>query len=126
MWVGASIAAPYIGPLTGSFIVWRTTWRWVFWIFVMINGISLAITLLAAEESFYNKRIPRNQQPQPKSRLARLVGIEQRRSGVMNTAFQAVSRPVIAFTKLPVALITVYSILTFSWVIGERRPTKLV
>jgi nitrate/nitrite transporter NarK len=76
------------------------------------------------DETYYNRNISQDQQPVRKSRLLRLIGIEQWHSrGQRNTFWQAVQRPAIAITKVPVFLITLYYVLTFGWVIGLNATT---
>ena len=84
----------------------------------MINGISLILTLLFADETFYNRKVPQEERARPHSRIARFVGIEQRKSGHLNTAVGAMSRPVTAVLKVPVICVTVYFFLSFAWIIG--------
>lgn len=71
------------------------------------------------DETIYNRSLARGQQPVPKSRLLRLVGVEQWRARhLRQNLFQALMRPVIAISKLPVLLCTIYYFLSFAWVVG--------
>jgi hypothetical protein len=77
-----------------------------------MNYVAFAITCLLVDETFYDRSLPRERQPVWRSRILRLTGIERhgRQSFV-----EAVTRPFIAVTKLPVAIVTVYYFLNFAW-----------
>jgi nitrate/nitrite transporter NarK len=76
------------------------------------------------DETFYDRKISRDQQPVRRSRLLRLIGVEQWHSRHQrNTFWQAVKRPAIAITKVPVILVTLYYVFTFGWVIGLNATT---
>ena len=78
------------------------------------------------DETFYRRDVLPNQQPQRKSRWLRLVGVEQWRKNLIgNSLGQAVSRPLIAISKVPVFLITVYYFFTFAWVIGINTTISI-
>ena len=68
----------------------------------------------------------RNRQPVPKSRLLRLIGVEQWRGRHLRQTFlQALMRPVIAISKLPVLLGTIYYFLNFAWIIGVNATISI-
>lgn len=76
------------------------------------------------DETYYNRKIPRDQQPERKSRLLRLVGYEQWQSRRQrNSFFAAVMRPVVTITKIPVFLTSLYYVFTFAWVIALNAAT---
>ena len=78
------------------------------------------------DETIYNRNLTRGQQPLPKSRLLRLVGVEQWRSRHLRQTFlQALMRPLIAISKLPVLLCTVYYFLNFAWIIGVNTTISI-
>ena len=78
------------------------------------------------DETIYNRSLARDQQPVPRSRLLRLVGVEQWRSRYSRQTFvQALMRPVIAISKLPVLLCTIYYFLTFAWIIGVNTTISI-
>lgn len=115
IWSAFIIVSPYLGPFMASFVVWRLSWRWVYWIYAILNGIGFVIIVLFVDETFYNRNLPVGQQPPWKSRPKRLIGIEKhgRRSLI-----QALARPLIAITKAPVVIITTFYFLNFAWTIG--------
>jgi len=115
IWSGHIIVSPYLGPCVASFVVWGLTWRWVYWIFAIMNYIAFIIIILFIDETFYDRRLPRSEQPAWNSRLLRLTGFE--RHG-RYSLLSALSRPFVAISKIPVAVITVYYFLNFSWTIG--------
>lgn len=115
IWSGFIIASPYLGPFMASFVVWGLDWRWAYWIYAILNYIGLVLILFFADETFYDRRLSREQQPAWKSRPLRILGVE--RHGTYNLV-EAVSRPFIAILKLPVLIITVFYFLNFAWTIG--------
>ena len=87
-------------------------------------AVALILIVSFMDETFYDRKIPRDQQPVRKSRILRVVGVEQFHSRHQrNTFLQAISRPAIAITKIPVILITLYYVFTFGWVIGLNATT---
>jgi len=115
IWSGFIIASPYLGPFMASFVVWGLNWRWAYWIYAILNYIGLILILFFADETFYDRRLPREQQPAWRSRSLRVLGVE--RHGTYNIV-EAVSRPFVAIAKLPVLIITVFYFLNFAWTIG--------
>lgn len=115
IWAGGVILSPYLGPFTAAFVVSKLSWRWAFWIYVILNAIGLVVILAVADETFYDRAIPRDHQPVWKSRLIRLLGFEKHASASLLTS---VARPAIAVSKLPVFLVVVYYFLNFAWIIG--------
>ena len=78
------------------------------------------------DETIYNRSLARDQQPVPKSRLLRLVGVEQWQSRHSRQTFvQALMRPVIAISKLPVLLCTIYYFLNYAWIIGVNTTISI-
>lgn len=78
------------------------------------------------DETIYNRGLARDQQPIPKSRILRLIGVEQWRSRHLRQTFpQALMRPITAISKLPVLLCTVYYFLNFAWVIGVNTTISI-
>lgn len=78
------------------------------------------------DETLYNRSVPQDQQPVPKSRLLRLTGVEQWRGRRLRQTFgQAMMRPVIAISKLPVLLCTVYYFLNFGWIVGVNATVSI-
>jgi hypothetical protein len=49
----------------------------------------------------------------------RMIGVSQWRSRSLRNSFgQAMARPFIVLSKLPVAISTIYYMVTFAWVVG--------
>jgi nitrate/nitrite transporter NarK len=87
-------------------------------------AVVLILIVAFMDETYYDRTIPRDQQPARKSRLLRLIGVEQWKSRHQrNTFLQAISRPAIVITKIPVLLTTLYYVFTFGWVIGLNATT---
>jgi len=115
IWSGFIIASPYLGPFMASFVVWRLSWRWVYWIYAILNYIGFILMLLFVDETYYDRRLPQEKQPVWRSRWLRLIGIE--RHGRYSVV-EALSRPLVAISKLPVVVITIFYFLNFAWTIG--------
>ncbi|KAK4495346.1 hypothetical protein PRZ48_013677 [Zasmidium cellare] len=113
-WSGGIIISPYLGPFVAAFVVWRGSWRWCYWIYSILSAVGLVLILLI-DETYYDRSLPREEQPVWKSRVRRLLGLERHPQG---SFLRSVSRPFVAICKVPVALITVYYFLNFAWIIG--------
>ena len=121
LWATALILSPFLGPLFAALIVQATTWRWAFWLVFIIACISLVLTVIFVDETFYPRNVRPDQVPPQKSRWLRLLGIEQRRTKLIpNTFWGAAKRPVVAISKLPLLISTVYYFFTFAWVISNN------
>ncbi|KAF2721797.1 MFS general substrate transporter [Polychaeton citri CBS 116435] len=115
IWSGGVILSPYLGPLTAAFITWRTTWRWAYWVYTMLNGVGIILIVLLGEESYFARDAPPNKRRSWNSRLLRLVGFEKHTTA---SALTAVARPAIAISKIPVLMVVIYYFLNFAWIIG--------
>lgn len=119
MWPGGMIAPSYLGLLITAFIINKEAWSNAFWVNTGLSALCWLFVVSLMDETLYNRKQARDQQPVPKSRLLRLVGFEQwggRR--LRKTFYQALMRPFIAISKLPVLLCTIYHFLNFAWAIG--------
>lgn len=71
------------------------------------------------DETFYPRHLAPGEVPLRKSRILRVLGIEQWKTKLIpNSFWQAGMRSWTAITKLPVLLSFVYYFMTFAWVIG--------
>lgn len=120
IWSFFIILSPYLGPLCTAFIISRYNWNWAFWLSTLLHGLCLLGILLVIDETYYDRRIPEDQQPARGLRVWRLIGIEQWRSRHRRNSFLgALSRPAQALIKPVVFLSTIYYLFIFAWVIGE-------
>lgn len=118
IWALALVISPLIGPLLGSFMVDVVSWRWPYWIFSIENGMCLIAVVLFADEVYYDRNIPREQQPIRHSRMKRLVGIEQWHTRHQrNTFLGACKRPFQAM-RWPVLIPCFFYLVTFAWSVG--------
>ena len=126
IWAGSTIVSPYIGPLIAAFIINKMPWPNAFWVNTGLTALGLLLILGLMDETIYNRRIPPSEQVTPKSRLLRLVGVEQWRGRHNRQTFtQAFMRPIIAISKVPVLLSTVYYFLNFAWIIGVNATISI-
>ena len=78
IWVALFIVLPYISPLFTNFIVAGTgNWRNVMWVVFVTCMFDLVLVVLFADETWYNRSIPTEQQPPRGSRLMRVLGVWQ-------------------------------------------------
>lgn len=89
------------------------------------TGLCLILTILFVEETYYDRRLSIEAQPERGSRVSRLLGISQWKSRhLRNTFGQAMLRPIKVLIKPTVFLSTVYYLLTFAWVSLPRTTFK--
>ena len=125
IWSFAIILSPYLGPLITAFIISKYSWRWSFWLNVLITGICLLLTIVWGEETYYERKAvePR---PQRKSWILRLLGTEQWRTRKQrNPSFMDAVRPALVILQPVVFISCVYYLLIFSWVIGQSFKPRL-
>ena len=116
---GSFVISPYLGPFVASFITSVTTWRWTFYLLAILSAVCWILVIALIDETYYNRAIPEEKQPPRKSRLLRLIGVEQWQSRHQRITFaRAVMRPFVTIIKLPVLFIFGYYTFTFAWVIG--------
>jgi MFS family permease len=119
IWSSFIIIAPFVGPLVSAFIVNQTTWRWVFWLLTMLSAICWVLCVLFLDETFVNRKAIGDPLAGRKSRVLRLLGVEQHQRNLIGSSFpQALKQTALAITKLPVFLSSLYYMFVFAWVIG--------
>lgn len=82
IWVAIFILSPYLGPFFANFIIAGTgDWRPVMWLVFAMGAVDMLLILLFCDETYYERRIPLEQQPfRPQTlagRMSRIVGIWQ-------------------------------------------------
>ena len=118
--------SPYLGPLITAFTINKEAWPNAYWVNTGFSGLCWLLVVGLMDETIYNRGLARDQQPVPTSRLLRLVGVEQWRGRhLRQTLPQAFMRPIIAISKIPVILCTVYYFLNFAWVIGVNTTISV-
>jgi hypothetical protein len=119
IWAAFIILSPYFGPLFAAFIITTEPWPIAFWVYTAETGLCLILTMLFVKETYYDRRIPADQQPSTGNRITSMTGIAQWRSrSLRNTFGQAAMRPVKVLLKPTVFISCVYYLLTFAWVVG--------
>lgn len=92
----------------------------------MLTGLCLVCIVLFVDETYYNRRIPAAERPVPKSRVKRLLGIEQWHSrNQRSTFYQAFMRPWQVIAKPTVLLSMTYYMFTFAWVVGINTTLSI-
>jgi MFS family permease len=113
------LVSPFLGPFIACWIVGHSTWRWAFWSLAILNAVAWLLVIFFMDETFYPRHLSPGKYPVRKSRILRVLGIEQWKTNLVpNTFLQAGMRSWTAITKLPVFLACVYYFMTFAWVIG--------
>jgi MFS family permease len=111
VWTAMFLASPYCGPLFGYFIVAKTgDWRPTYWMtFGLGCGILIAI-LLFADETWYRRDIPREQQPDRGDRIMRILGVWQirHRKSYFMPVSQAYRRTIILLAKPIITPLLIY------------------
>lgn len=126
IWSGAIIVSPYLGPLIAAFIINTMPWPNAFWVNTGLTALCLILVVVGVDETIYNRRLDPSQQIPPKSRLLRLIGVEQWKSRHTRQTFvQAIMRPIVAIGKVPVLLCTIYYFLNFAWIIGVNATISI-
>lgn len=126
IWSGAIIVSPYLGPLIAAFIIDTMPWPNAFWVNTGLTALCWLLVVFLMDETIYNRRIPVFQQIAPKSRVMRLIGVEQwKRRHNRQSFWQAIIRPIIAISKIPILLCTIYYFLNFAWIIGVNATISI-
>lgn len=126
IWSSFIIVSPYMGPLLTAFIINTQKWQWAFGIYSIMTGLCLIAVILFVDETYYDRKLPDDQQPERESRWKRMVGTEQWQSRRLRNTFRdAMMRPVIVLFKLPVLISMVYYLLTFAWVVGINTTLSM-
>jgi MFS family permease len=129
LWAGLFLLAPYCGPLFGNFIIDGTgEWRNVFWLVFAICCADLTLIVLFADESWYRRDIPLEQQPDRGTRLMRLIGGWQiRHHNGYFTSFLAAYWRLVAVIIKPVILPTLlYYAMSFMWAVGINITSSIL
>ncbi|WEW61908.1 hypothetical protein PRK78_007408 [Emydomyces testavorans] len=126
IWASFIIVSPYLGPLLTAFIINTQKWQWAFGVYSVMTGLCLIATILFVDETYYNRKIPEDQQPKRESRWKRMIGTEQWHSRHMrNTLKDAIMRPIIIFSKPPVLIAMISYLLSFAWVVGINTTLSI-
>jgi len=126
IWSSFIILSPYLGPMFAAFITITQKWQWPFGIYTIETGLCLIALILFLDETYYNRRIPEDQQPKRKSRLLRLIGAEQWRSRSQRSTFrEAVMRLVKVMMKPTLLISSFYSTVMFMWAIGINTTLSI-
>ena len=109
-----------------AFMINKVSWPNAFWVATGYAAFCWLLVVSLMDETIYNRSLARDEQPVPKSRLLRLVGVEQWQTRHLRQTFiEAFMRPFVAIWKLPVLLCNVYYFLTFAWLIGVNTTTSI-
>ncbi|KAK2764566.1 hypothetical protein FQN54_009261 [Arachnomyces sp. PD_36] len=126
IWAAFIILSPYVGPLFSAFIISTQEWQWPFWLYTIMTGVCLIAVVTLMDETYYNRSIPTENQPQRKSRLMRLIGTEQFKSRAQRSSLrEAIIRPLKVIAKPTVLISCFYYLFTFAWVVGINTTLSI-
>jgi MFS family permease len=105
IWSTAIILSPFVGPQIMAAILQTQSWRVGMWLNFGLITFALVLTIFVGDDTFYPRHLPADRIPPRKSRVMRLIGIEQIRNKYTdNTFLGSGSRLYQTITKLPVFL----------------------
>ncbi|KAJ5669028.1 hypothetical protein N7462_010098 [Penicillium macrosclerotiorum] len=126
-WSGFIVLSPYMGPLLAAFVVNTQIWQWAFGIYAIETGLCLFAIMLFVDETYYDRKTAQPELVPNGPRWARMLGIQQTRSGYIRNSFKdAVMRPVVIIGKPVVILAVIYYMLTFAWVVGINTTLSIL
>ena len=108
----AIIVSPYLGPQIMAAIISGSSWRVGMWLCFSIIAFGVLCTVLLGDETSYPRHLPREQIPVRKSRMLRLIGLEQTRTNwTTNNFLEAGARLGRTLMRLPVLITCLYYLL---------------
>jgi len=126
VWDAFIILSPYFGPFVTAFVISKLLWRWAFWIYSIMSGLCVLAIMFLVDETYYDRRIPIEEQPPRGTRIERLLGIAQWRTRKTRNTFRgAVMRPVKVILKPVVYLSVIFYSFTFAWVVGINTTLSI-
>ncbi|CCE73002.1 Piso0_000011 [Millerozyma farinosa CBS 7064] len=108
-------AAPFLGPVAGPVFGgllgdFTSTWRWIYWTFLIVSGVFIAVFTLALPETHANTILKRRAK-----KLRKITGDETYRSiaelkikTMKEICHESLLRPFVLLSELIVFLITLY------------------
>lgn len=119
IWAAFMVTSPYFGPLFAAFIITTQKWQWAYGIYAIATGLGFISIILFMDETYYDRRIPANEQPDRGNHITRMVGITQWKSRhLRNTFTGALMRVVKTFTRPTVTISFFYYCFSACWVVG--------
>ena len=101
-------------------------WQVPFWFYVALTGACVIAVVAFMDETYYDRRIPQEAQPERKSRMLRLIGVEQFKSRhLRNTFGQAIMRSLKVLFKPTVLISALYYFLIFGWSVGINTTLSI-
>ncbi|KKY21679.1 putative mfs transporter [Phaeomoniella chlamydospora] len=126
IWSCAIILSPFLGPQFMAACISASSWRTGMWLCFGITALGLVLTALFGEESFYPRHLMPDDIPARKSRLLRLIGVEQYRTNwTTNSLREAGARPIFTLAKLPVFLVCLFYFFDFPWTVANNTTISV-
>lgn len=107
------VISPYMGPLLAAFMTETLRWSVPFWVYFAMNVVGFALVISFLQETYYDRGIPRDEQPARGSRIMRLTGVAQWKSRHLRNTFgqacwrttSVLLKPIVAISCLFYALV---------------------
>ncbi|RMZ75251.1 hypothetical protein DV738_g5580, partial [Chaetothyriales sp. CBS 135597] len=127
VWSAAIVLSPFLGPQFMAAIISVSSWRNGMWLNFGLIMLGLVLTLFLGDEPFYPRHLTPDRIPKRKSRLLRVIGVEQYNTKyTTNTFLEAGGRLVYTILKLPVFLICLFYFLDIPWTIGNNTTISVL
>ncbi|OAP56444.1 putative MFS-type transporter [Fonsecaea erecta] len=126
IWASFVVLAPSLGPMLGAFMLNTQRWPVPFWVLSSLTGLCLVLVIIFGEETYYDRRLTLEEQPARRSRLLRLVGVEQFHSRrLRNTVRETLRRPARVIMLPTVFISVIYAGITFAWQVGINTTSAI-
>ena len=127
IWSTAIILSPFLGPQFMAAILSVSTWRTGMWLCFGLIALGLLCTVVLGEETFYPRHLSQDKIPARKSRVMRLIGVEQYRTNwTTNTLLESGTRLAYTAAKLPVFLTCLFYFFDFPWTIANNTTISVL
>lgn len=94
--------------------------------FCVLSGIAWIALIVAADETFYNRRVPQRNQPGRGNKLARLFGFGRPKNRTRWTLKQSAIRTFATLCKPTIFLTSMAYVFSFAWGVGIVSPSLLL
>ncbi|KIX00338.1 uncharacterized protein Z518_10477 [Rhinocladiella mackenziei CBS 650.93] len=126
IWSTAIILSPFLGPQFMAAIISVDSWRTGMWLNFGIITLGLLLTFTLGDETFYPRHLMPDRIPRRKSRLLRVIGVEQVKTKYTTNSFlEAGSRLGYTALRLPVFLTCLFYFFDFPWTIANNTTISV-
>ncbi|KAI1764275.1 MFS general substrate transporter [Hypoxylon sp. FL1150] len=131
-WALGPLLGPCIGPIAGGYLIEASSWRWVYWLIVILGGVLIPLSVFFLRETFAPVILERKTRrlrketgnPHLRSKLSgRLTPKDQFKLAIIRPMKLLLLTPIVTFMALYVAItygIMYLLLTTFSFVYTEQ------